>query len=139
MVSRKVRKKPIKKVKQKVPNVFDCPFCGHSNVVECKIDKKKMEGKVSCRVCDAGYTMNTNNLTDPVDVFCEWVDKCHKNSNLKRKEPEPLEFNEKEENDETKNVEGDLGKPDKNSGSSDSESSAVFVNDSSDDSSDSIE
>jgi len=38
------------------------------------MDKKKMEGRVECRVCDVAFNMIINHLTDPVDIFHEWID-----------------------------------------------------------------
>lgn len=38
---------------------------------------------ISCNVCDSGYKMNSNSnflnkldLTAPIDVYYEWIDKC---------------------------------------------------------------
>ena len=33
-----------------------------------------MEGRVECRVCDAAFVMIINHLTDPVDIYYEWMD-----------------------------------------------------------------
>merc|ERR1719277_2285721 len=50
------------------------------------MDRKKNLGSIKCRICGASYQMMINYLTEPVDVFSEWVDECqHAN------EPENLE------------------------------------------------
>ena len=74
MGQRKNKKHVYKKAKPKVATSFNCPFCNHHKTVECKMDKKKMEGRVECRVCDATFDMIINHLTDPVDIYYEWMD-----------------------------------------------------------------
>jgi len=44
--------------------------------VECKIDKEKSLGLIKCSICDASYQMMITYLTEPVDVYSEWIDKC---------------------------------------------------------------
>merc|ERR1712194_252889 len=69
-------KAPAKKKGPKVSTIFDCPFCNSKSAVECNIDKKRMLGEVKCRICDAEYQLMTDYLTEPVDVFCAWIDHC---------------------------------------------------------------
>jgi len=77
MGKRKSSKKPTPKKKMSpVPTTFDCPFCNHEKTVECKMDKEKWIGYIRCSVCDASYQMMTNYLSEPVDVYSEWLDKC---------------------------------------------------------------
>ena len=77
-----------------VPTVFKCPYCNNEKSVECKLDMKTKIGDVTCRICASSYqttiTCNTEyvissfipshsliliiDLSDPVDVFHEWVD-----------------------------------------------------------------
>jgi transcription elongation factor Elf1 len=79
MGKRKSRKAPpSKKVAQKVATAFDCPFCGHSGSVECSIDLKDRVAKAECGVCMAVYATIANALTEPVDVYSEWIDECEK-------------------------------------------------------------
>ena len=56
--------------------VFKCPFCSHDASCEVKLDRSVDTGSISCRVCGENYQMRINHLTEPVDVFCEWVDAC---------------------------------------------------------------
>jgi len=73
---KKSSKKVIKKEKLKVATVFKCPFCAHDQSVECEIDREKNIGVVECRVCHVSYQMVTNALTEPIDVYHEWIDEC---------------------------------------------------------------
>mmetsp|Transcript_28688 Transcript_28688/g.39993 ORF Transcript_28688/g.39993 Transcript_28688/m.39993 type:complete len:129 (+) Transcript_28688:85-471(+) len=75
MGRRKSKVKVVKKVRRKTAKIFDCPFCNHKRTVECSIDHKVKTAKVSCRVCAASYQMETNSLTEPIDVFSQWVDE----------------------------------------------------------------
>jgi transcription elongation factor Elf1 len=78
MGKRKSRKAPQKKIAQKVPKVFDCPFCNHEKSVECKLDHKLALGVVRCRVCAADYQTRITYLMEPVDVYADWIDECDK-------------------------------------------------------------
>lgn len=60
MGKRKSRAKPVKRMEQKVPTTFDCPFCNHEKAVDCKIDKDTSIGSIRCRVCNESYQMITN-------------------------------------------------------------------------------
>lgn len=68
--------KVIKKVKREVvAKIFDCPFCNHERSVECKFDKIAETAMLFCRMCKVTYLTTINNLTEPIDVFSEWIDK----------------------------------------------------------------
>jgi len=60
---------------------FKCPFCNHEDSVECKMENSKGKGTLSCRICDAGYEMPIHYLSEPIDVFYEWLDACEKAQN----------------------------------------------------------
>ncbi|KAK3234976.1 hypothetical protein CYMTET_54797 [Cymbomonas tetramitiformis] len=62
----------------KVPTSFNCPFCNHGSSVECRIDREAENGEVRCRVCSEGFQMKINNLTDPVDIYSDWIDECER-------------------------------------------------------------
>mmetsp|Transcript_22115 Transcript_22115/g.30385 ORF Transcript_22115/g.30385 Transcript_22115/m.30385 type:complete len:86 (+) Transcript_22115:46-303(+) len=78
MGKRKGRKKPLntKKYTFVVAKSFQCPFCNHDKVVDCKIETAKSVANLECRVCGAGYQMVTNALTEPIDVYNAWIDEC---------------------------------------------------------------
>ena len=91
-------KKIVKKVKPVMMTEFKCPFCNHDGAVECKLDYEKEAGSLErgrrvvsapaarardrrararrCRVCGAEYSASINYLSEPVDVFSEWIDHC---------------------------------------------------------------
>merc|ERR1712107_562732 len=97
MGKRKSKKKIMKKKKRVVATIFDCPFCNHSNTVECTMDRKKNLGSIKCRICGASYQMMINYLTEPVDVFSEWIDECQ-NANDPHADPENLDEQNLEDN-----------------------------------------
>lgn len=73
---RKSAKRVVVKRKATVSKVFKCPFCSHDASCEVKLDRSVDTGSISCRVCGESFQMRINHLTEPVDVFCEWVDAC---------------------------------------------------------------
>ena len=64
------------KHKEKIPTAFDCPFCAGSETVACFMDREKQVGLVQCDVCHASFTTMINALSEPVDVYCDWIDAC---------------------------------------------------------------
>jgi len=32
--------------------------------------------RIECRVCHARYDCEINALSEPIDVYAEWIDKC---------------------------------------------------------------
>ncbi|EGG16737.1 elongation factor 1 [Cavenderia fasciculata] len=67
---------PKKKVIGKIPKYFDCPFCDHSQSVECIIKRENGIGTATCRKCNANYSTQINDLSDPIDVYTDWIDAC---------------------------------------------------------------
>lgn len=39
-------------------------------------DKQKKTAKISCRVCMEDYQTSVNVLSDPLDVYNDWIDAC---------------------------------------------------------------
>ncbi|CAN6172679.1 unnamed protein product [Urochloa humidicola] len=60
----------------KLEKEFTCPFCNHPNAVECRIDLKERFAMASCRICSEKYFTSVNALTEPVDVYSDWIDAC---------------------------------------------------------------
>ncbi|CAN6165043.1 unnamed protein product [Urochloa humidicola] len=73
--SRKAAKAPPKK-KDKLETAFDCPFCNHRASVECTIVLKERIAVATCGVCKEIYHTDANALTEPIDVYSEWIDAC---------------------------------------------------------------
>ena len=76
MGKRKRAKPPPKKAKPKVAQIFDCPFCGKTESCHCKMDVDHSLGTILCDSCGAKYSMRINRLTDPIDVYSEWIDSA---------------------------------------------------------------
>ncbi|XP_050702035.1 transcription elongation factor 1 homolog [Eriocheir sinensis] len=78
MGRRKSKRKPPPKRKniQPLDTQFNCPFCNHEKSCEVKMDKPRNAGRVSCRVCLEDFQCSINYLSEPVDVYNEWIDAC---------------------------------------------------------------
>ena len=72
---KKAAKKVVKKKAVGVPKVFKCIFCNHEESVECKLDFKVMIGDLKCRICGESFQTTIHSLTDPIDIFSEWLDE----------------------------------------------------------------
>ena len=72
---KKAAKKVVKKKAASVPKVFKCIFCNHEESVECKLDFKVMIGDLKCRICGESFQTTIHSLTDPIDIFSEWLDE----------------------------------------------------------------
>jgi transcription elongation factor Elf1 len=68
------RKKPA----VKLDKIFCCPFCNHAGSVDCEIDRKEWFAVVKCFVCKESYSTKAHALTEPIDVYSEWIDECEK-------------------------------------------------------------
>ena len=73
---KKAAKKIVQKKKHVVPTQFKCLFCNSEGSVACKLSLVTMVGQLQCRVCDARFETQINSLTDPIDVFSEWLDEA---------------------------------------------------------------
>lgn len=65
----------VKKVRPTVAKVFKCLFCNTEKSVCCKIDRGSMTGELVCSICDAKFQTQINTLTEPIDIFTEWLDE----------------------------------------------------------------
>ncbi|RYG66137.1 hypothetical protein EON64_10440 [archaeon] len=72
---KKAAKKVVKKKRPTVAKIFKCLFCNHNKSVSCQLDFKTSDGTLSCSVCDAIYKTKIHDLTQPIDVFTEWLDE----------------------------------------------------------------
>ncbi len=71
---KKAAKKVVKKKKMAVATQFKCLFCNHEGSVSCKMNTNIMIGELVCRICDAKFETHIHSLSDPIDVFSEWLD-----------------------------------------------------------------
>mmetsp|Transcript_25185 Transcript_25185/g.34634 ORF Transcript_25185/g.34634 Transcript_25185/m.34634 type:complete len:115 (-) Transcript_25185:35-379(-) len=72
---KKAVKKVVKRKKYMVAKVFKCLFCNHDKSVMCKMDSQSMTGELKCTICEAKYQTQINSLSEPIDVFTEWLDE----------------------------------------------------------------
>lgn len=73
---RKSSKPPPKKIAPKIDTLFTCPFCNHDKAVIAKIDHLTQKGLVQCTVCGQKYTNQITHLSEPIDVYSDWIDAC---------------------------------------------------------------
>ncbi|KAL1925201.1 uncharacterized protein VTP21DRAFT_84 [Calcarisporiella thermophila] len=77
MGKRKSKRKPMVRRKLTLDTVFDCLFCNHEKTIECRLDKDSKVGHLKCKVCDVSFQCNINYLSEPIDVYSEWIDACN--------------------------------------------------------------
>jgi transcription elongation factor Elf1 len=61
---------------EKLPSTFQCLFCNHEKSVSVSIEKKSGVGNLQCKVCGQTFQTNINYLSQPVDVYADWIDAC---------------------------------------------------------------
>ncbi|ORY24958.1 transcription elongation factor Elf1 like-domain-containing protein [Naematelia encephala] len=84
MGKRKSSSKPApKKAAVQLPTTFKCIFCNVMKVT-VSMDKSTMTGTLRCKHCEREFRSPINNLSAPVDVFCDWVDAAEE---LRQKQP----------------------------------------------------
>ncbi|KAL6755445.1 transcription elongation factor 1 [Haematococcus lacustris] len=77
MGKRKSSAKPPAKAKgPKLDTVFPCPFCNSNKSVHCELDHEKQLAKIACTKCPAKFDARITHLTEPIDVYHDWLDKC---------------------------------------------------------------
>ncbi|KAG9318496.1 transcription elongation factor Elf1 like-domain-containing protein [Chiua virens] len=53
---------------------FTCLFCNHDKSVSVRLDRKEGIAQLVCRICDQRFQSKVNHLTEPVDIYSEWID-----------------------------------------------------------------
>ncbi|XP_030371940.1 transcription elongation factor 1 homolog [Scaptodrosophila lebanonensis] len=78
MGRRKSKRKPPPKRKAIMPleQQFNCPFCNHERSCEVKMDKTRNHARIACRMCEESFQVSINYLSEPIDVYNEWIDSC---------------------------------------------------------------
>ena len=75
MGKRKSRKAPPKRaMNKKLSTQFNCPFCNHEKSVDVKIGKDHT-ALLKCSKCAESYETQSNYLSEPIDIFAEWLDE----------------------------------------------------------------
>ena len=78
MGRRKSKRKPPPKSKniEALDTMFTCPFCNHEKSCEVKMDKSKNAARIQCTICLEDFQATINFLSEPIDVYNEWIDAC---------------------------------------------------------------
>ncbi|ABN67553.1 predicted protein [Scheffersomyces stipitis CBS 6054] len=76
MGKRKSSAKPQKKIKQTLDVTFTCLFCNHEKSVICTLDKKNSLGELHCKICGQSFQTAIHSLSQPVDIYSDWIDAC---------------------------------------------------------------
>ncbi|KAI9139110.1 transcription elongation factor 1, partial [Paraphysoderma sedebokerense] len=76
MGKRKSKRKPQAKKKLTLDIVFDCMFCNHERVVEVKMEREHNIGSLRCRICNETFQTPIHALSEPIDVYSDWLDSC---------------------------------------------------------------
>ncbi|KAH8117561.1 Elf1-domain-containing protein [Phellopilus nigrolimitatus] len=73
---KKSSRKPAAGAQKKKPldTTFTCLFCHHEKSANVKIDRKEGVATLVCRVCGQRFQGRVNHLTEPIDVYSEWID-----------------------------------------------------------------
>lgn len=100
MGKRKAAAKPVKKVKQKLDTTFRCLFCNHEKSVICTLDKRNSIGDLHCKICGQTFQTAINSLSQPVDIYSDWIDAC---------EDLAEEVDDKDEDDEEEYSDEEVG------------------------------
>ncbi len=62
----------------RLETTFNCPFCNSSKSVVCTLDHEKELGTVRCNQCHSNFQTQISHLTEPVDIYHDWIDECEK-------------------------------------------------------------
>ncbi len=65
----------VKKKAASVPRVFKCIFCNGEETVTVRMDAAAGLADLSCRLCGEAFQTRIHSLSDPIDVFSEWLDE----------------------------------------------------------------
>jgi len=77
MGRRRSKRKPAPKRRQDpLEQQFNCPFCNHERSCDVKMDRVRNCAYISCRVCLEEFQTTITYLSEPVDVYSDWIDAC---------------------------------------------------------------
>lgn len=65
-----------KKPTSPLDTLFNCPFCNHEKSCEVKMDRVKNIARIGCRICNEEFTTIVTYLSEPIDVYSDWIDAC---------------------------------------------------------------
>ncbi|KAI9824828.1 MAG: hypothetical protein M1826_007250 [Phylliscum demangeonii] len=59
-----------------IPKHFKCLFCNHESSIVIKVEKRTGVGNLTCKVCGQMFQSAATYLTEPIDVYSDWIDAC---------------------------------------------------------------
>ncbi|EER35954.1 hypothetical protein CTRG_00693 [Candida tropicalis MYA-3404] len=93
-------RKPAKKIKQTLDTTFTCLFCNHEKSVICTIDKKNLLGELHCKICGQSFQTAIHALSQPVDIYSDWIDACEDLAEEAEKNAAGGEYSDDDDEDE---------------------------------------
>uniref|UniRef100_A0A8D2DJ21 Transcription elongation factor 1 homolog n=1 Tax=Sciurus vulgaris TaxID=55149 RepID=A0A8D2DJ21_SCIVU len=78
MGRRKSKRKPPhkKKMTGTLETLVTCPFCNHEKSCDVKMDCDHNTRVISCTVCLEEFQTPITYLSEPVDMYCDWIHAC---------------------------------------------------------------
>ncbi|GAA94327.1 uncharacterized protein L969DRAFT_53297 [Mixia osmundae IAM 14324] len=77
MGKRKSSKKLAPKFRaQPLDKSFRCLLCQATGTCAVTMDRQKLVGTLKCTDCHAKYATSINHLSEPIDVFSDWIDEA---------------------------------------------------------------
>ncbi|KAI5185856.1 hypothetical protein NEHOM01_1106 [Nematocida homosporus] len=74
MARKKSQRGPKRIIKPKEEKRFSCLECNREATVQCRVDHQRNRGQAVCLACSVTFECTTNRLSQPIDVYSEWVD-----------------------------------------------------------------
>ncbi|MFX0170171.1 MAG: transcription elongation factor 1 family protein [Candidatus Hodarchaeota archaeon] len=74
-MGRRRRKTAPRRPTRTIPSIFNCPKCGRA-AVRVELNRNIGQAEIHCSNCDVQATLSISPLTEPVDVYGEFVDIC---------------------------------------------------------------
>ena len=102
---KRATKPPPKKKSAKLEKIFDCPFCGHEQTVDCVIERDINLGRVECRICGVKFSALIHRLEEEIDVYSKWIDACEEANRDHSSKPDPVTSREPPPSVDVDNVE----------------------------------
>lgn len=103
---------PKRKMIEDLPQTFTCPFCNSEESCEVKLDQTSRIGMISCNVCNENFSTVINYLTEPLDVYSEWIDACEEANDdqaINRKKQNDSDSSDDDPNNDSSDSEGGGG------------------------------
>ncbi|MBS7658749.1 MAG: hypothetical protein QW476_02660 [Candidatus Bathyarchaeia archaeon] len=71
------KRRVVKIVKKKLPNVFECPKCGEISV-KISLSKSSGTATIQCGSCGLKETIEILSNFEAIDAYCKFVDTFYK-------------------------------------------------------------